>query len=86
MTYLYCPTPGCGEYLGSLGGDSCRFCGWVAGSVPEPEPEDEDHEMTDCPMCAGEAAPLGQLGRVIWYRCRACGWQFSLATEGACDD
>jgi hypothetical protein len=43
-SYLYCPTPGCGEYLGSLGGDSCRYCGWVAGRVPEPgdEPDDAD--------------------------------------------
>lgn len=25
--YLYCVK--CGEYLGSLGGDECRLCGWV---------------------------------------------------------
>ena len=38
-SYLYCPTPGCGEYLGSLGADSCRHCGWSAGRVPEPDPD-----------------------------------------------
>jgi hypothetical protein len=27
-TYLYCQNPACGEYLGSLGGDSCHLCGW----------------------------------------------------------
>lgn len=31
--YLYCGN--CGEYLGSLGGDDCRLCGWVAGRPRE---------------------------------------------------
>ena len=44
MSYPYCPTPGCGEYLGSLGGDSCRHCGWAAGRLPEPEPEPESSD------------------------------------------
>lgn len=39
--------------------------------------------MHDCPCCNGQAAPLGQLGRLVWYCCRACGWQFSLAAEDA---
>lgn len=29
--YLYCQN--CGEYLGSLGGDDCRLCGWRAGEA-----------------------------------------------------
>ena len=26
---LYCQNSECGEYLGSLGGDSCPYCGWT---------------------------------------------------------
>jgi hypothetical protein len=29
--YLYCQNASCGEYLGSLGGNSCSICGWCAG-------------------------------------------------------
>ena len=34
-TYLYCQNQNCGEYLGSLGGDSCRLCGWCSGRSEE---------------------------------------------------
>lgn len=37
--YLYCQNPECGEYLGSLGGESCGLCGWV--SPPENEQDAE---------------------------------------------
>ncbi len=30
--YLYCQNPDCGSYLGSLGGNNCQNCGWVAVS------------------------------------------------------
>lgn len=33
--YIYCQNPDCGEYLGSLGGESCGLCGWL--SPPEDE-------------------------------------------------
>ena len=56
-SYLYCPTPGCGEYLGSLGGDSCRFCGWAAGVARNDNEQDvadvaERHPRCGYPYCA----------------------------------
>lgn len=30
-----------------------------------------------CKLCSGVLAYLGQLGRLHWFRCRACGMQFS---------
>ena len=29
-----------------------------------------------CPLCKGKGFRLGQLGNLIWYRCRACGMEF----------
>jgi hypothetical protein len=32
----------------------------------------------ECPMCRGtESFPIGQLGRLMWFTCRYCGWQHS---------
>lgn len=39
--YLYCQNPRCGAYLGSLGGDSCPFCGWCAGRDGDDDQEGE---------------------------------------------
>ena len=44
MTYLYCQS--CGEYLGSLGGNSCNICGW----------NDSDHEDENCFKGASDEA------------------------------
>lgn len=30
-----------------------------------------------CSLCGGTLILLGQLGRLAWYRCRACGMEFS---------
>jgi tRNA(Ile2) C34 agmatinyltransferase TiaS len=30
-----------------------------------------------CPVCPGRGTPLGQLGRLRWYRCRDCGIDFN---------
>jgi len=30
-----------------------------------------------CPVCPGHGMPLGQLGRLLWYRCRDCGIDFN---------
>lgn len=30
-----------------------------------------------CPGCGGEGSFLGGLGRLEWFRCRACGLDFS---------
>lgn len=28
-------------------------------------------------MCNGQGVPLGQLGDLVWFRCRQCGMDFS---------
>jgi transposase-like protein len=30
-----------------------------------------------CPVCHGEPELLGQLGKLVWYRCQDCGTNFS---------
>lgn len=30
-----------------------------------------------CPLCPGHGVLLGTLGRLRWYRCRDCGWDFN---------
>lgn len=30
-----------------------------------------------CPACGGIGVKLGALGRLIWYRCRQCGIDYS---------
>lgn len=45
---------------------------------------DEGSEFTEpqnspCPMCGGDSVmPLGTLGKSSKWRCRNCGWTFSL--------
>jgi len=34
-----------------------------------------------CPMCPGDGQYVGQLGRLVWFRCRNCGRVFG---ERAC--
>jgi hypothetical protein len=34
-------------------------------------------EMTDCPVCGGDAAEMGCLGRLMWYHCVCCGAEFN---------
>ena len=34
-----------------------------------------------CPVCPGWGMPLGQLGRLRWYRCRDCGIDFNLRAK-----
>lgn len=79
MSYLYCPTPGCGEYLGSLGGDSCRHCGWVAGRVEEEDTPDDERNAACLthtekaaavrvarPCSAHDVLAGGQCGNCLW--------------------
>lgn len=35
-------------------------------------------EVTPCPVCDGDALPIGALGSRVHFRCRNCGWTFSL--------
>ena len=52
------------------------------GCSPEPVSyftEDIEAEVGDapkCPMCAGPGESLGTLGRLAWWRCPACHWQW----------
>jgi hypothetical protein len=55
--------------------------------------EDEEWAFitVECPVCYTEqeagAASLGEpLGNLNWYRCRACGWQWSeKVVEDGCE-
>lgn len=38
-------------------------------------------ENPECPECYGPGVPLGQLGRLMHFRCRNCGMQFSEVVE-----
>lgn len=31
-----------------------------------------------CPMCNGQGNELGNLGRLLWFRCEDCGAEFSV--------
>lgn len=35
-------------------------------------------EAASCPTCGGDAAELGGLGRLTWYRCVCCGMEFPM--------
>lgn len=37
----------------------------------------------DCPFCESqEFVHLGRLGRLDWFRCRACGAEFAVPADG----
>lgn len=36
----------------------------------------EPHTAPECPACHNDGVELGTLGRLQWYRCRACGFEF----------
>jgi hypothetical protein len=38
--------------------------------------------MEFCPACDGELTPLGSLGTLDWYRCRACGLDVGSCERG----
>lgn len=42
-------------------------------------------EDVNCPMCNGPAYAMGMLGRLLWLRCRDCGWEFNQKAEEADD-
>ncbi len=39
--------------------------------------EEELEDSPHCPRCLGLGGFLGQLGRLIWFRCIQCGMDFS---------
>ncbi len=43
----------------------------------------EPHKVSDevaprCPQCPGSGLEIGDLGNVVYYRCRGCGWGWGL--------
>ena len=45
---------------------------------PDEAPEEDGAaEHFACPMCDGPAGPLGTLGSLEHFACRACGWIFA---------
>jgi len=34
-----------------------------------------------CPICDGVGEPIGNLGSLVWYRCRQCGMYFNVKEE-----
>ena len=38
-------------------------------------------EQRRCKLCGGLLCLLGVLGRLTWFRCRACGMQFSVRKD-----
>lgn len=41
-----------------------------------------DKKVSSCPMCFGEGALMGKLGKLKWFRCRRCGWVFHAKKRG----
>jgi len=39
--------------------------------------EDYSQSLSDCPTCGEQNEPMGVLGDKTWYRCRACGMEYS---------
>jgi anaerobic ribonucleoside-triphosphate reductase len=44
----------------------------------ENETENSWDDMPNCSVCNGKGIPLGVLGKLSWFRCRNCGWEFSV--------
>lgn len=45
--------------------------------------DDEGLEPPPCPRCGGPGEFLGQLGRLVWLRCRDCGTDFADRKEAS---
>lgn len=43
----------------------------------------EELEEYTCPVCDGPGVPIGDLGRLSWFRCRYCGMDFNVETKEA---
>jgi hypothetical protein len=40
------------------------------------EEEEEEAILISCPGCGNANFPLGPLGQLLWFVCRACGLQY----------
>ncbi|HUX15740.1 MAG TPA: hypothetical protein VMW52_04660, partial [Phycisphaerae bacterium] len=56
----------------------CLADGAYGGDEAEDGPEEEP---PTCPLDGGDGIPLGGLGNLMHYRCRACGMNFSHTKE-----
>jgi hypothetical protein len=45
--------------------------------------EEADYVAAACPVCGGQGALLGDLGRLTWFRCVACGMDFARHQGGS---
>jgi tRNA(Ile2) C34 agmatinyltransferase TiaS len=43
---------------------------------------ERDDDVARCTECDGEGRSMGFLGMLQWFRCRACGMEFSAQAEG----
>jgi len=41
------------------------------------KPKQDGEDMEQHCDCGGLGVLMGVLGRLVWYRCRDCGWEFS---------
>jgi hypothetical protein len=42
------------------------------------EDDIDENPYPDCPMCQEQVGFMGWLGRLKWFRCLFCGWEFSV--------
>lgn len=54
MSHLYCQNTDCGEYLGSLGGESCPHCGWTEPVSEAQQPAPMKDHSCKFPLCQTE--------------------------------
>lgn len=40
-----------------------------------------DSNEVSCPVCDGQGAILGALGRLLWFRCIQCGIEFNVSNS-----
>ena len=65
------------EYL-----EHCRRIDVLIRGEKQGEPEADQPAMRECPACGHENAPIGALGRVLHFNCRACGsWYTTTGPE-----
>jgi predicted nucleic acid-binding Zn-ribbon protein len=66
------------HFFGSMTFETEYSNDWQDERVNDPMYEDTEEPLeATCPMCGGPGTPLGQLGRLMHYRCRNCGADFN---------